>query len=291
MLDVFNIPGQQDNVKIFYAAGTTAWQTWTKPRNCKFIWMMCIGGGAGGSGGTGGFANQAGGTGGGSGAIVRALFPANVLPDTLYVQPGNGGGGGGGLTNATNLALAAGGSGNRSWVSISQVTSSAMNVVCVSGATAAGGGGLAGGTAETIITGNTQAGLLNLGSFSATAGQVGGASQASITPLTTIITSGGAGGGSSQATVETGGSIIATSISPLIAGGAITANGNHGIISWKPLYFLGGAGGGGNSAGGTTGNGGNGAYGCGGGAGGSNTGNPGGNGGNGGDGLVIIATF
>ena len=52
MLDIFNIPGQQDNVKIFYARGTTDWQTWTKPRNCKFIWMMCMGGGAGGGGGS-----------------------------------------------------------------------------------------------------------------------------------------------------------------------------------------------------------------------------------------------
>ena len=63
MLDVFNIPSQQEGIKIFYTQGATAWQTWTKPRNCKFIWMMCIGGASGGYGGSNS-ANFNGGTGG-----------------------------------------------------------------------------------------------------------------------------------------------------------------------------------------------------------------------------------
>ena len=68
MLDIFNIPGQQDNVKIFYAAGTTDWQTWQKPRNCKFIWIMCMGGGSGGGASSGIAASPGGGSvGGGNG--------------------------------------------------------------------------------------------------------------------------------------------------------------------------------------------------------------------------------
>ena len=144
MLDIFNIPGQQDNIKIFYAAGTTAWQTWQKPRGCKFIWMMCIGAGAGGqtTGTTGA------GFGGGSGAVTRALFPANVLPDTLYIQPGVG---------AANTA------GGRSFVSTISNSTAATNLVCVSGNAAAGlGGNMQLGETAAVAT---SANLLNLGTF------------------------------------------------------------------------------------------------------------------------------
>ena len=269
MLDVFNIPGQQDNVKIFYSAGATAWQTWQKPRNCKFIWIMCIGAGNGG----GGMSTSAiaGLSGAGSGAVTKALFPSNVLPDILYVQPGVGGIGG--VSGGTN-----GGIGGRSYVSISPSTV-AINVACISGGTPA-----TYNVAETVAT-TALAGLLSLGNFTTTAGQAGTISD--LTPLVSTITCGSVG---NQTGNNPGYSILATTISPLISGGAIGGvNGNHGIWSWKPLFGLGGAAGGGNNAG-NGGKGGNGAYGCGGGCGGYGS-VAGGAGGNGGDGLVIIATF
>ena len=52
MLDLFHIPSNTDSTKIFYAQGATAWQTWQKPRNAKFIQIFCLGGGAGGGGGS-----------------------------------------------------------------------------------------------------------------------------------------------------------------------------------------------------------------------------------------------
>jgi len=292
MLDIFNIPEQQDNVKIFYARGTTDWQTWQKPRNCKFIWMMCIGGGAGGGGGPRG---AVGAGAGGSGGVVRAIFPANVLPDTLYVQPGLGGGGGAG-GNDTNI-FNPGGSGGRSFVSIAASSATVINLVCVSGATpAASNSDNQPGAGETIAT-VANAGLLSLGNFTSTAGQSGGTD---VTPLTSTITCGGCRGGSSVSGIP--GNILSVDLGIFttptllggIPGGTVAGNGASGVANWKPLYFLGGAGGGGAAI--TGGNGGDGSYGCGGGAGGSalsaaSGGIIGGNGGKGGDGLVIIATF
>lgn len=288
MLDVFNIPGQQDNVKIFYAAGTTDWQTWNKPRNCKFIWMMCIGGASGGTGGVSGSATSSPAIpGGGSGAITRALFPANVLPDTLYIQPGPGGVGGPGVTNINSVGNTPG-VGNRSFVSITPSSAVTMNLVCTSGAIAAttvGGGE----TAATV----TNALLLSLGNFTSTAGLANSADN--ITPFTTssLTGGGGVGGGGTNAL---GASILSVNLgtfsTPQISAGAVNsgAAGANGIWSWKPLYGTGGACGGSNNAG-VGGKGGDGAYGCGGGAGAPGINAAGGNGGKGGDGLVIIATF
>ena len=269
MLDVFNIPGQQDNVKIFYAAGTTDWQTWTKPRNCKFIWMMCIGAGNGGGGMS--TSTIAGLSGAGSGAVTKVLFPSNVLPDTLYIQPGVGGVGG--VSGGTN-----GGIGGRSYVSILPSTA-AMNVACISG-----GAPASYNVAETVAT-VTLAGLLSLGTFTTTAGQAGFSSD--VTPLISTITCASPG---NQTGNNPGYSISSTVFSPTIPGGAIGGvNGSPGTWSWKPLFGLGGSAGGGNNAG-TGGKGGDGAYGCGGGSGGYGS-VAGGAGGNGGNGLVIIATF
>jgi len=272
MLDVFNIPGQQDNVKIFYARGTADWQTWQKPRNCKFIWMMCIGAGAGGQ--TTG--TTAAGVGGGSGAVTRAIFPANVLPDTLFVQPGVG------TVNAI---------GGRSWVAISQVTSSALNVVCVSGTAGAGTTNLVNG--ETAAT-TTVAGLLSLGTFQSLAG-IGNPQTATYTPSGPNITNPGGNGGTPAISVGT--STLSVTLTPnittpTILGGSVIGagdKGGDGIFYWKPLFLLGGSGGNSSSTG-VGGNGGDGAYGSGGGGcGGSTSGAS--VGGKGGDGLVIIATF
>ena len=277
MLDIFNIPGQQDNVKIFFARGTTDWQTWQKPRNCKFIWMMCIGGASGGGPGSNNISGFQGGSGGGSGGVVRALFPSNVLPDTLFIQPGPGG--------AIAIVGNAQTSGNKSFISITPSSAVTMNIVCTSGNAAA-----ATTSGETIAT-VANAGLLSLGNFIAIAGQ-GGGQAAGITPLGTTITCGGAGGGASSVG-GVGFSISSTSISPGINGGVSGSivNGGSGILSWKPFYALGGAGGSGTLNASLAGNGGNGAIGSGGGGGGTSTTTSAGNGGRGGDGLVIIATF
>jgi hypothetical protein len=95
MLDFFNIPNSQQDVKIFYTNGTVnAWQTWEKPRKCNYVYIICIGGGGGGAGG---FASAAGvpySTGGSSGGVSRTLYNSQHIPDTLYVQVGTGGAGG-----------------------------------------------------------------------------------------------------------------------------------------------------------------------------------------------------
>lgn len=292
MLDIFNIPGQQDNVKIYYAqSGSNAWQTWTKPRGCKYIWIMCIGGGSGGTAGTGSaLTSSAVATGGGSGATVKALFPANVLPDILYVQPGLGGRGGVPPSGTSTSA-------NRSFVSIAPTSSIPMNLVVTSGAAAASANG-----AETVFTTATYAtyvGLLSLGTFfQITAGGNGGTTsfenRAALGGLS--LTLGGCAGGavSGSASPITGGYVpaIAPYIPSMSGGTATNINGDNGLFSLKPLILTSGGGGYGGS-GSFGGNGGDGAFGCGGGGGGhtSAAGGTGGTGGKGGDGLVIIATF
>ena len=302
MLDVFNIPNNQDNVSIFYANGS-AWQTWRKPRNCSYVWMMCIGGGGGGAGvvyagnTSGTTITSAGTCGGGAGAVTRALYNASLIPDLVYVQVGLGGAGG--IPNA-NTTLVNGGSGTRSFISSAPITS-VTNVFCCSGSVGAGGGQYAaGGAGETVATTGV-AGIISMATWSSTVGQagaLGGSSAgANITPLTSQITSGGAGGGGLNLSVPTsGGSITTTSISSQILGSA----GNPSVIascgttSFKPFFSLGGAGGGGgffaNIAGG-----GNGGIGSGGGGSGilQNGGSSfiGTTGGNGGDGIVFIITI
>jgi hypothetical protein len=273
MLDVSHIPNQTNNMWTFYTQGIDTWQTWTKPRSAKFVWIMCIGGAAGGYGGSNS-AGFNGGSGGGSGGVARALFQANVLPDTLFVQPGPGGAGGAGGGIPTT--------GSRSFVSIAPISTAALNIVCASGNAAAGFG-----TAETLLT-TAGAGLISLGTFVAVAGVAAGAN---VTPLSTTITCPGCQGGSSSAGATSGFSVLATTLSPLISGATTTSvNGGDGIWSWKPMFGLGGAGGAGSTTGAVGSNGGDGAFGCGGGGGGSSSAG-GGRGGKGGDGLVIIATF
>jgi len=212
MLDIFNIPEQQDNVKIFYARGTTDWQTWNKPRNCKFIWIMCIGGGAAGS--NGGFAGPGGA--GGGGGVVRAIFQANVLPDTLFIQPGPGG--------QTSTAA-----GNRSFVAITPSSAVTMNIVCTSGTTAA----QTFNPGEVVAT-TASMGLASLGNFTAVAG-----SSVNTYFTTTVI----GGGGNGAANGESAGvgfaaiNMVGIINTPLRAGVFSNSGGNgaDGIFRWKPF--------------------------------------------------------
>jgi len=294
MLDLSHIPNSQQDIKIFYTNGSAnAWQTWTKPKKCNYVWIMCIGGGGGGASGLN-LANFSYSTGGGGGGISRVLYNSQQLSDTLYVQVGVGG------TGATPTV--AGTAGTRSFVSLTPI---------IAGANSIAGSGTAGAAVGTSGTGVSAAGepvtgqgniyFLTLANFLNTAGvtAVGaGTIQApDITPLTSqVLTCGaGASGFNTPNIAYNGASILATSISPLIAGGAAAptvgngGNGGDGITSWKPFYSLGGAGGG-SSVVGVGGNGGNGGIGSGGGAGGAGF-LGGGNGGKGGDGLVVIISF
>ena len=300
MLDVSHIPGSTNSTQIFYAAGgANDWQTWEKPRGAKFIQIFCLG--AGMAGGAGALSNGtvSGGAGGNSGGLVKALFPAILLPDTLFIQVGLGGVGG----------LSTGGSGGISYVSMAPNGSIASpKPLLLASSTTIGSGGSIGGAsgagtpAAPTVTTTAVCPFLTLGIFTAVAGVQGGsgplgAAGTSVNALGSNIVMGGAGGGGKTTnTVQYGGgSIISASVvlTTTVNGGVAGPNsGDNGYGVFSNLICgTGGAGGGGSI---TSGNaaGGNGWYGCGGGGGGASPAStPRGRGGNGGDGLVIITTI
>jgi hypothetical protein len=302
MIDYNNLPSTDNNVSIFYAAGSTNWQTWVKPKGCKFVYMFVLGGGGGGGGGLSGTnVARTGGGGGGSSGINKGMFMASALPDTLYINVGTGGAGG--VPNGNGSV------GSFSYVSVLPNTTT-MNVVLVSNSTsvpAAGNSNGVGGSTGGVVVLTVQ--LLNYAGVTLfTAGQNGASGGVNTGGNGTAISinnsvSGGAGGGGSSSTNTngTGGNITMGGVAGIwtnLAGGAAggTNNGAHGfsalapnknIINRNGFLFTGGAGGGANGLG-VGGNGGNGAFGCGGGGGGA--GITGGSGGRGGDGLVIIIT-
>lgn len=312
MIDVFNFPNNNSNVDIFRnitGTGTTAWQTWVKPKNAKFIQILAIGGGGGGGAGwSSSFNSGGGGGGGGAGGVILGLYPANVLPNILYIQVGAGGVGG-------KLRSDPGTSGSVTAVSTGPTTDAVLRIIYASVGTFGGGGsgsvgGTAGGPAGTFA--DTPFSKLGINSYY---GGAGGANGGSVIPsdgfsitIGNIVT-GGAGGGALNAsnTGTNGGSITGAGLVPTIPGSLTIAgfvpdasSGYSSLPSMNssnrvPMLFTGGAGGGANSSTSTGkgGNGGNGAFGCGGGGGGasnfSTTAN--GTGGNGGDGLVIITSW
>ena len=301
MLDLFNIPNSQQDVQVFNTTAS-AWQTWQKPRKCNYVWIICIGGGGGGQSG-----NVASGSdssnniqGGGSGAVSRALYNAQQLPDRLYVQVGLGGAGGAStLTNVSNP----GSPGTRSLVALQPVVL-ATNLIAASGNAGAAGGVVNTTSAGETISGQNGVVFYTLSNFLSTAGIAFNFSTlnpiANINPLSTQITCQGAQGGGGVTTIPTainGGSISQTPYTPLIQGGLGTlspstngGNGDNGVTVWKPFLSTGGAGGG-NSDLGNGGKGGDGGIGSGGGGGGSSSSGQSGAGGKGGNGLVIIVSF
>jgi len=301
MLDLSHIPNSQQDIQVFYSNGiNNAWQIWNKPRKCNYVWIMCIGGGGGGAGGPTTTGGTVAATGGASGAVSRALYSAQQLPDALYIQVGLGGEGGNPNSN--------GSAGQRSWVAL-QPTIIAQNIVQGSGIGGGAGGGLTngGGSAGESAIGQATGIFLTLANFIGTAGVgngvQGNAQPTNITPFSSqIVTQGGQGGGSTAgfALIGSGSSILSSSITPLIQGGAIATaagssggNGADGFTSWKPFCSTGGAGGGAavSGSGGIGGIGGIGSGGGAGAAGNSALGYTGGRGGKGGDGLVIIISF
>ena len=281
------------------------WKFWNKPKNTTMTYMLAIGGGGGGGRG---FQRGAGGDGGGggggaTGGIARLLIPSFFLPDVLYIRPGSGGEG-------SSTAGVAGTNGGIAYICYSQ-NATAPNILLQSSAAQTGGGGTGTGTAvgaagaasaiSTISTGAI------IGSFSAIAGQNGGAGGAiagnvggSVTAWASVPLSGGAGGAGSTGAAHAGGAITATAATnftfvnwPNTAGAVATAGtnaggrGNAGVNLWKPFRTSGASGGGTND---TTGGDGNSA-GIGSGGGGGGAGATAGRGGNGGPGMVMIMSW
>jgi hypothetical protein len=299
MLDLFDIPNLANRIQVFQTSTSgAAWQTWQKPRNCKFVYIYTIGGGGGGAGGQAGTGtNRVGGAGGGSAAITRGYFPAAMIPDTLYVLVGAGGLGG--ASNGIGIA------GSATYVSMYANAAVGNNLIFANNGSNGTLSSVAGGAGGTLFNLNSAyiAGIMTFGSGRGEPGAVGGTNTGgnggNITP-SIFLTGGAGGGGASSAGVSgNGGNILSSGIVQQINGG--TAGGiifgESGYASQIPsintstrlqTIFTGGAGGAANATG-IGGAGGNGAYGCGGGGGGAGT--TGGRGGRGGDGLVIVISF
>ena len=77
-------PFSDQDVQYFMNPGTFIW---TKPANCKLVMIYCCGGG-----GAGGPKNTML-NGGGAGLIIKQIFLAMMLPNTLYLSVGAGGDG------------------------------------------------------------------------------------------------------------------------------------------------------------------------------------------------------
>jgi hypothetical protein len=304
-IDYFNINDSSLKNQVFYfiGTGTTSWQTWIKPPNCKFVNFFLVGGGAGGQGGAINAAStRSGGAGGGSAAFSYITVPAFTLPDILYIQVG--GGGQGGASGGSQ-----GGVGGLSYVCSIPDTTTTYNILMKSGT--AGAGTSTSATAGTIIVAADIL-LAEVGLISAYAGQAGGAGGSSSNAATNVTPSGkpftgGAGGAgcSSVGTLGTSASVLGILDFPTISGGTNTSSagatanpGNNGYATREnfigpnfrtPMYFTGGAGGGAaSSTTGIGGKGGDGAFGCGGGGGGAGGNSTAGVGGRGGDGFVIV---
>lgn len=302
MLDAGFFPNPRlGDLQIFTRPSTvtnTQWLTWLKPRGKSMMNAIVIGGGGGGGGGFSAAAAAArgGGGGGGSSAVTRLTIPLFCIPDTLYIQVGDGGkgvGSGGGTA----------GSGLLSYISVHPNTT-ASNILAVSGAAGAVGGGTgtgaavgAAGTAGTIAVIGSMP-LAGMGHFDLIAGQAGaagGAVAGAIGPptsiaVTSVLTMGGAGGAGTTSADFAGGIITAITdsyLSQIRPQGAAAGsnNGSGGFLSWAPFFSFAGLGGSASNTG-VGGLGGNGAPGSGGGGGGGGT--TGGRGGDGGPGIVII---
>lgn len=300
MEDTFHL-GDKNNTHYFYASG---WQVFKKNKNAATLSIFCLGGGAGAGSGENN-ANPAlvknGSGGGGSSSYTVAVFPAQLLPDTMYIYVGLGGSGG------TANATMAGQEGELSYVSITPNSKLATDVVCISGtATAKGSLGATqlGGVGGTVAT-PTVANFLKLSTYYTVAGLQGGSggitttAGVSITALTSSVVTPGAGGGGSDATNGAdGGTCWGRGGLPTAIGGDGNLNwgsgGTHGTFVLQPFCAQSGSGGGGRgNTTGSGGDGGNGSFGCGGGGGGggSTAQGGGGKGGDGGNGLIIITSY
>jgi hypothetical protein len=319
MIDYFDIATNVDTQLFFANAAPSgsaitsgSWQTWTKPRNASFVFITAFGSGGGGGGAfssgsllTPGVFN--GGGGGGASAFSKAIYPASLIPDILYIRVAAGGPGAPGGNNNR-----IGQSGSLSYICVFPTSSYLdtdirdANILLVSGDRAAGGGiagtlasggnGGSGGTAATLTRPLQSLGIVQ--SYDGTTGAIGGTGADGGNITIRNLTSGGSGGaGGLNGTSLLGGQILSQSIVPNIVGtnatsrdGFAATQPNTAVSQRYPMIFTGGTGGGSSDARGVAGA--NGAIGSGGGGAapfnisGSNPA-----GGNGGNGLVIITCF
>lgn len=278
---------------------------WAKPADCKFLYVMLVGGG--GAGGEGHLAAgvAGGGGGGGSGAITNFLIPGVFVPKFLYFRVGAGG--------ATSAAA-----GTATLVSMIEdtVTFTDSEVIAYAeagsgGVSATTGSGGAGGAGGAIFAPAARASrLLQTGGYFASAGRAGftgGGSSSGTAPVNVtslaiyphyIMPGMGGSGWNGTFVFGNGGAYdFSTELNhdygafPLIGGNNATGlrNGNSGFLDRtrsRAFMAFGGAGGSASNAG-TGGGGGNGVFGSGGGGGGSASGQRG-PGGRGGDGAALI---
>lgn len=294
------IPNDQKNLFIYPGGsstlgnvGTSTFYTWTKPDDASYVWIMVMSsGGAGGNGAVGTTATfRNGGIGGGQSPVFTGLYPAYMVPDTLYIKVANEN-----YANSTSTASL--------YYSGAYIDSN-----CTFAFAHTIGGSSSTGTTAGIL------GLAPVANTANTAYQHSGAYSNTVPVLPVIsstiasnslavaINSIGASGGAASATnTDQVGYDLAphnpanTYFVPTILGGQsnTSPNGGDGVFSLKPFYSTGGAGGLGHSSAvvaisGLGGKGGPGSGG-GGGGGGINT-RPSPRGGSGGPGLIIIKTF
>ncbi len=317
MLDFAHLPKPQNGTVDYFPGFSTTgggqWEVWNKPKNCMFIRILCIGGGAGGgSGFPSATTNARGGGGGGtSGTMSYVTIPAVLLPDRLYVSAGVGGRGGASSTTVGNNGTA----GIKSVVCIAPADVAIYRVCNESGSNFGSGGtsGIAGPGGNTfsgaVVSATLQGFQGHFNSFTGSGGATGGAVTGASGgtqgyPTTGILLSGGAGGAGGagfaggQVNAPASQSAVYTLFQTLTGGAAGTVgsptggNGSDGVELYQPLLATGGSGGG-SSFDGTArgGDGGDGGFGCGGGGGGAGGTDGGGAGGNGGPGLVVIHTW
>lgn len=316
MLDfnhVVNSPGF--NVQTFYGAAQTTllqWQTWTKPRGSRMLWLIAVGGGGSGSSSGTVAATAGGGGGGGSGAQSSVILPSAFVPDILYIQAGRAGRVTGTVTTDT-----AGVAGLPTYVTIEPNTTLTANNTLLFANGGNGAGAAAGTTGGTAGAGGTVAALTQMplagrGIYQFFAGQngtaggnagLGGVTLDRTLPNSGLMVTGGAGGGGKTTTFTAGGAITGAGqgeFLPTVAGGiaavaGTAARAGSSIIARNSLMNYGGSGGGSasNTAGGNAGAGGNASPGSGGGGAGASSSNaptlarPG----DGGDGFVIVISW
>lgn len=310
MLDLSHIPDTPgiDIQKFYGSVGTTLteWQTWRKPRGCKFVYMIGVGGGSSGGCGVNTSTTSGGGAGGGSGSQTSLYIPAFLLPDILYIQAGQGG-----APQNTSGVIGAAGTSTLVAYEPYTATTARMTVLfanpgAVTGtaATTTAGGAAGTAAASATISDMILAGKGRYTFFAGMPGAAGGSSTgtgSSVTLSTSgLMVSGGSGGAGDGA--NSGGNITGITGSPYLptVSGGIAAsgstpgkNGSSFIAPYFLMNYGGSGGGGGNTtAGGTAGAGGNASPGCGGGgSGGATTTNPTVLSGAGGPGFVYIFSW
>lgn len=242
------------NTQLFVSSGT-----WTKPADCEWIRIICVGGGGGGGGGRrNNTSRPSGGAGGGGGAISFLDVPASLLPNNVTITVGAGGAGGNGATSANSNGTGGSSGGATSFGTF---------------LTANGGSGGASSDTSTVATGGQ-------GHLYGGDGGYNNFSNAD-QPFRYFGTSGGgAGGGQTDQQVPNAGSCGLVAVSPFLEPqkyGLIGAGGNGGSLNRTGTSAF-------SSTAGTFGNGG-------GGGGGGKSSNNGGNGSAGGNGYCLIVGY